>query len=69
MTLAEKLVDAEAAYHRLVTGQAASVLVDQNGERIEYSKTNLADLRAYITALKQQLVGTGMPSGPMRVWL
>ena len=31
------LADAEQRYHELATGQAASVFVDQNGERIEYN--------------------------------
>lgn len=68
MTLQEKLIDAEAAYHSLLTGQQARVYVDQNGERVEYTPANASRLAAYIADLKRQItpVQTG---GPMRVFL
>ncbi len=62
------LADAEAAYHQYRMGQVVRVFVDQNGERIEYSATNIAGLRSYILELKNLL---GQPSGiigPLNVW-
>ncbi len=55
MTLAEKLADAETKYHLLLTGQMARVVVDQNGERAEFTSANAARLQAYIQDLKRQL--------------
>lgn len=52
MTFAEKLAEAEEAFHALMTGKAASVYVDQNGERVEYTRGSAADLRSYIGELK-----------------
>ncbi len=65
-TLVERLAEAEDAYHRLNTGQAVRVFVDQNGERIEYSVANSAKLATYIANLKRQ-IGDLFPLGPMRV--
>lgn len=67
MTTAEKLAAAEAAYHKLMVGEAVRVFVDQNGERVEYSVASAARLAAYIADLKRQL-GTETP-GPMRVFI
>lgn len=66
-TLQEKLTEAESAYHKLVTGAAARVFVDQNGERIEYIAPNASRLAAYIADLKRQL-GTVTPA-PIRGWI
>lgn len=63
------LNDARAKYHALMTGNMASVYVDQNGERIEYKAANAGTLLSYIRGL-EQLVGV-VPAGglgPMRVW-
>lgn len=65
MTLKEKLDDAEAKYHKLLTGTLARVYVDQNGERIEYTAANAGRLAAYITSLKAQIAGRS--GGPMTV--
>lgn len=64
--LQQRLTDAESKYHQLVTGQAAKVYVDQNGERIEYVAANAARLAQYIQSLRQQLTPT---MGPMQVWI
>lgn len=61
MTLTEKLADAEIKYHQLLTGQAARVVVDQNGERVEFTAMNAGRLSAYVADLKRQL-GTGSPA-------
>lgn len=62
------LAEAEKALHALETGRKARVLVDQSGERIEYTLTSSARLRSYIEQLKIQL-GLSMPSRPMGFWL
>lgn len=61
-----QLEEAEAAYHRLLTGQAAVEFRDSNGEMVRYSATNANRLLGYILSLKRQL---GLPTGiaPMRV--
>lgn len=70
MTLAEKLATAQAAYHDIMTGKAPRVIVDQNGERIEYSPANASRLNAYILELKRQIGGVGNTiGGPMEVWI
>lgn len=55
LALKAKIADAESAYHRLMTGQAVNVFVDQNNETVKYSVTARSDLYAYITLLKSQL--------------
>jgi hypothetical protein len=67
LTLQEKLDDARAKYHQLVTGQRAKVFVDQNGERIEYDSVSKIALAQYIRDLERQL-GTASP-GPIVFWL
>lgn len=56
-TNAEKLAEAEAALHALLTGRAASVVVDQNGERVEYARASLARLQGYVTHLRTCVKG------------
>ena len=65
----QMLLDAQQAYHDLMTGTAIVEVRDQNAETIRYSKTNKNDLLAYIEWLKGQLGMTVAPSGPMRVWM
>ncbi len=69
MTLQEKLDDAEAKYHQLLTGTLARVYVDQNGERIEYTAANAGRLSAYIQRLRDQIAALtgGSSTGPMGV--
>lgn len=62
-----RLESAEEAYDQLVTGKMAKVLVDQNGERIEFTPANRSDLLAYIDSLKAQLGTANI--GPLRVFL
>lgn len=66
--LQARLEDAESALHRLMTGQAARVIVDQNTERVEFAVANADRLRAYIQELRIKL-GHVSPSGPMNVWM
>lgn len=51
-TIQEQLAQAKAAKHKLVTGQLARVFMDQNGERVEFTTTNLDALNTYIRELE-----------------
>lgn len=53
--LTAQLAQAEAAYHTLQIGGAARVVVDQNGERVEFMSSNKGNLYNYIISLKAQL--------------
>jgi hypothetical protein len=66
VTLDEKITDAQAKYHSLLTGTLARVFVDQNGERIEYNAANAPRLAAYIADLTRQK--SGGSSAPMGVF-
>lgn len=68
-TLLNRLSEAETAYHRLQTGVSARVIVDQNGERVEFNGTTAGRLAAYIQDLKRQLGLLTCATGPMQVWL
>jgi len=67
-TLAERLVQAETAYHNLMIGQSAREVVDQNGERVTFTVTNAATLAGYISKLKLEIAGTPTSRGPLGVW-
>jgi hypothetical protein len=67
--LKKQIADARAAYHSLQTGRQPRVVVDQNGERVEFAPANLARLYTYIMQLEAQLPcsvpASGVPSnGP-----
>lgn len=70
MTLQERIADAKVALHDLMTGRRVRVVVDQNGERVEYSAANRADLSSYIAMLEAELANAGKPLavGAMRPW-
>lgn len=65
-TVSERLAEAEAAYHNLLTGRSVVSITDQNGERVEFNRANASRLAAYIADLKRQLSQT--TSGPLRPW-
>lgn len=68
--LLARLAEAETAYHQLMLGMKATVIVDQNGERAEFQTTTSGRLAAYIQELKRQLgLLSGCSTGPMQVWL
>ena len=67
-TLAERLVQAETAYHNLLIGQSAREVVDSDGSRVTYTATNMAALAAYISKLKLEIAGTPTSRGPLGVW-
>lgn len=54
-TTQELLDEALVAYHLLQTGNKPRVIVDQNGERIEYTAANPGGLSRYIEYLKTLL--------------
>ena len=52
------LNEARKAYHALLTGTSARVVVDQNGERVEFTAANRASLYTYIQQLETALQTT-----------
>lgn len=57
LSLKDKLADAEKEYHNLITGNKARVLVDQNGERVEFTSANRQELLKYIQQLRADITG------------
>lgn len=60
MTLQERLAEAEGAYHNLMTGQLARVIIDQNNEQVQYTAANAATLFAYIQSLKSEIAACAL---------
>jgi hypothetical protein len=54
-TLIQRYNEAKNAYHALNTGTLARVIVDQNGERVEFNVANRASLYQYIKELEKEL--------------
>lgn len=54
-TLAQQLQSAREAYHNLMLGKSARVVVDSDGSRVEYTAANSDKLRSYIQSLEQQI--------------
>jgi len=50
----QQLDAAREAYHNLITGKQARVVVDQNGERVEFAATSASRLLAYIKSLEAE---------------
>lgn len=71
LSTAQKLAQAEAAYHNLMVNGAVKVVVDQNGERVEYTAVNAANLLRYIDELRRQVAAEAglvpITRGPARV--
>jgi hypothetical protein len=55
MTLMQRYEEAKKAYHALNTGTLARVIVDQDGERVEFNTANRANLYQYIKELETEL--------------
>jgi hypothetical protein len=69
-TNAEKLVEAEAAYHSLMLGGAVVEVTDQNGEKVRYDRAKKSDLLQYIADLRNLIALEGggvVRSGPLRM--
>lgn len=64
----DHLVEAEAAYHALMTGKAVAKFRDSNGEEVTYSVANRNQLASYIAELKRQLGLLSAGTGPMQAW-
>lgn len=60
-TLAEQLVEAEAALHRLLTGSLAAEVTDSNGERVRFGPADHKSLSAYVADLRRQIAGRTVP--------
>lgn len=63
------LTEAQNAYHTVMLGGGVTVVVDQNGERVEYSRANATALAKYIASLQAQinsLLGVAVTGGPLR---
>lgn len=65
------LTEAQQAYHNLMVGGSARVVVDQNGQRVEFTAINASKLASYILSLQSQLgVCNGspmlIPGGPAK---
>jgi len=60
---ATKLTEAKAALHMLMIGRSARVVVDQNGERVEFTAANRSALEAYIASLENET--SRRPAGPI----
>lgn len=61
----QMLDEARKAYHALMTGTMARVVVDISGERVEFAPSNAPKLYAYIMELERQLaVQSGVTSAP-----
>ena len=56
----EMLKDARDAYFRIASGQNVTVVIDQNGERIEYQKANLSVLADLIRRMEMELRACGL---------
>jgi hypothetical protein len=67
------LAEARQAKHEIATGTKVSVWMDQNGERVEYSRANMGVLQAYIAELEADLAaavnGASRPTGPLTFWM
>ncbi|MFT4913346.1 MAG: hypothetical protein ACI9YM_001943 [Brevundimonas sp.] len=61
-TLAERLTEAEAALHKLLTGAAAVEVQDASGDRVRFAKADRASLAAYVSDLRRQLAGSSRPT-------
>ena len=73
--LKTRLENARTALDDLMLGRRPVVVVDQNGERVEYSRVRASDLAAYVRQLEGQYAkcleaeNGGVVTGPMRVWM
>lgn len=53
------LESAREALHNLVTGRMARVVVDQNGERVEFTPASATRLQAYVQQLEAECRAAG----------
>lgn len=67
-SLAARIEAAKIAYDQLMRGAQAVRVVDQNGETVEYARSNAARLLGYIEDLEAQQAGSTRTRGPMKVF-
>lgn len=71
VTLQGMATQAQAAYTALMTGSQARVVVDQNGERVEFTATNRQNLLGFINAINAAIFAKQNPGpkvrGPLRM--
>ena len=60
-SLAELLVEAETALHRLLTGTQAVDVTDSSGERVRYGAADHKALAAYVSDLRRRIAGRSVP--------
>lgn len=65
--LQELLNDALNALHLLRTGRSPRVVVDQNGERVEFTAANQGYLVTYINQLRSTMANKGCSNGTCSV--
>lgn len=65
LTAAQRLVQAEEAYHRLMLGQSLVECRDANGDMAVYARADAARLKAYIEVLKREVAGSTACNGPI----
>lgn len=65
MTNEQKLTEANAALHALLTGTQVVSLRDQNGETVTYNQASITQLQKYIARLEALISATPMTSLPM----
>lgn len=53
-TACQRLMQADQAYNDLMTGALVRSVTDENGENLQYTATNKAQLLAYIQMLQTQ---------------
>ncbi len=53
--LRTRLIEAEGAYHRLITGDREVEVEFSDGRRNKYSETTASDLKRYIDELRAQI--------------
>lgn len=71
----DMLREAEQAYFQISMGKNVIIVIDQNGERVEYQKANLSQLADLIRKMKLELTSCGLLGGgnnnahrPLRIY-
>ena len=63
------LAEAEVSLHKLLTGSKEESVSFGAGKSVKYTATNIAELRRYISELKDEIAvaeGSGQKRGPIR---
>lgn len=63
----ERLTEAKAALHALLTGTSVVEVRDADGSAVTYSRASAAGLRAYIQDLQAEVAGMSRVRGPLKV--